>query len=352
MVTEGGVWSACTHRYLIVHTWVGLKRWNKDVHTEGEGGGERTGGNGRKWKEENLNLKDSGDKQKWRVNSKGNIRGWIMKCNLVVCGLADLQYESRPNGNHEGKTNTQEQRARKQSSSRGRVVEGECGWKVVLAGVKARHKKKKKMELHALNCSFNLNIRCKCIWIDLFFFNIPPNVFKILEKMTGMWNEELTLLPVNANNRAVCLRVRHHISRKELAVICASRGRTLAPQCHIKPPLPKDQRTGHSCCNTSLINSCQLGWNIIKPTLWVLWITHFCLFAFWAKLCVYKTYMGEQQNLQLHTTAPLKQRALLEWHHSDYSRSFFLGNWIFECLCCYLYSHWWQNPWTWCGACS
>lgn len=70
-----------------------------------------------------------------------------MKCNLVVCGLAYLQHKSRPNGNHEGKTNMQEQRARKQFSSRGRVVKG--GRKVVLLGLKQGIRK---MELHALNC--------------------------------------------------------------------------------------------------------------------------------------------------------------------------------------------------------
>ena len=41
--------------------------------------------------------------------------------------------------------------------------------------------------------------------------------------MAGLWNEESTLLPMNANNRAVCPRVRHDVSRKELAVVYASR---------------------------------------------------------------------------------------------------------------------------------
>lgn len=223
MVTEGGIWSACTHRYVIVHTWVGLKQWNKEAHTEGEGeGGERTGGNGRKWKEEKLNLKDSGDKQKWRVNSKGNIRGWKMKCILVVCGLAYLQHNSRPNGNHEGKTNIQEQRARKQFSSRGRVVKGECGWKVVLLGLKQDIKK------DGITCSkllfFIYTLGEKVSGLTSLFY-IPHNLFKMLEKMTRFWNEDLILLPVNANNRAVCLWVRHDVSRKELVVICASSGR-------------------------------------------------------------------------------------------------------------------------------
>lgn len=50
-----------------------------------------------------------------------------MKCNLVVCGLVHLQHNSRPNVFNEGKTNIQEQRARKQFSGFGRVVKGECG---------------------------------------------------------------------------------------------------------------------------------------------------------------------------------------------------------------------------------
>lgn len=49
-----------------------------------------------------------------------------MKCNLVVCGLAYLQHNSRPNVFNEGKTNIEEQRARKQFSSGG-VGKGECG---------------------------------------------------------------------------------------------------------------------------------------------------------------------------------------------------------------------------------
>lgn len=56
------------------------------------------------------------------------------------------------------------------------------------------------------------------------------------QKLTGIWKEEFTLLPVNANNRDVCLRVRHDVSRKELVVIGASRGR--APGAHITLNLP------------------------------------------------------------------------------------------------------------------
>lgn len=68
--------------------------------------------------------------------------------------------------------------------------------------------------------------------------NIPHKVFRTLEKLTGIWEEEeeLVLLPVRANNRAVCLGARHHVSRKELVVAAASGGRAPgAPTRHIKP---------------------------------------------------------------------------------------------------------------------
>lgn len=49
-VAEGGVLSYSTHRYLTVHTWVGLKH-REDIYTGGERrreGQHKTGGNGTK----------------------------------------------------------------------------------------------------------------------------------------------------------------------------------------------------------------------------------------------------------------------------------------------------------------
>lgn len=49
-MAEGGVLSYGTHRYLIVHTWVGLKHSDTMAHTQREGG--REGGktqDRRKW---------------------------------------------------------------------------------------------------------------------------------------------------------------------------------------------------------------------------------------------------------------------------------------------------------------
>lgn len=60
--------------------------------------------------------------------------------------------------------------------------------------------------------------------------NITHNVFRMLEKLTGVGKEELILPPVNANNRAVCLRGRRDARRKELVVMGASGGR--APGAH------------------------------------------------------------------------------------------------------------------------
>lgn len=48
-MAEGGILSYGTHRYLIVHTWVGLKHSDTMEYTHREEGGreDETGGNGK-----------------------------------------------------------------------------------------------------------------------------------------------------------------------------------------------------------------------------------------------------------------------------------------------------------------
>lgn len=57
-MAEGGVLSYCTHRYLIVHTWVGLKHSDTMGHTHR--GREKEGGrtqDRRKWNKMKKNIK-------------------------------------------------------------------------------------------------------------------------------------------------------------------------------------------------------------------------------------------------------------------------------------------------------
>lgn len=75
---------------------------------------------------------------------------------------------------------------------------------------------------------------------------VLPGVATLLQHSSQCFQKpgktDSDLLPVNANNRAVCLRVRHDVSRKELVVIGARRGR--APGAHITLNLPAPKIRG------------------------------------------------------------------------------------------------------------
>lgn len=78
---------------------------------------------------------------------------------------------------------------------------GECVRKVVLPGLK--QKLKGDTVKGFILCPSGEKV--SGLAPSTFFNNIPHNGSRILEKMTGIWNQELLLLLVNANNRAVCL---------------------------------------------------------------------------------------------------------------------------------------------------
>lgn len=138
-MAEGGVLSYSTHRYLIVHTWVGLKHSDTMGHTHTEGerrreGRHKTGGNGTKWKKnikpkkiletngnEELTGKKTSEVERWKVTE------WLME--LATCSTWTSQMEIM-----ERKTNTYRSKGQENSLEVGeelwRVGVGERLWLV------------------------------------------------------------------------------------------------------------------------------------------------------------------------------------------------------------------------------